>query len=68
MNEVVALMDVPDGEHIRLHNLQLVGPSQGNGLGEEEKTPSTIISTESTSYHYTFRVFKRIDPGFRIIS
>ena len=52
----MALMDVPDGKHMLLQNLQIVGSSQCNVLGKEEKTTSTIISTESTPYHYTFRV------------
>ena len=60
MQEVVALMDVPDGEHMLLQNLQIVASIQGNVLGEEEKTPSTIISAENTPYHYTLRVFHRI--------
>ena len=57
MQEVVALMDVPDGEHMLLHNLQIVASIQCNILGEEEKTPSAIISAENTPYHYTLRVF-----------
>ena len=60
MQEVVALMDVPDEEHMLLQNLQIVGSIQGNVLGEEEKTPSTIISAENTPYHYTLKVFHRI--------
>ena len=58
MQEVVALMDVPDGEHMLLQNLQIVASIQGNG--EEEKTPSAVISAENTPYHYTLRVFHRI--------
>ena len=68
MHEVVALMDVPDGKHMLLQNLQIVGSSQGNVLGEQEKTPSNVISAESTPYHYTLRVFHCIDHGFRVIS
>ena len=34
MQEVVALMDVPDG--MLLQNFQIVGSSQGKVLGEEE--------------------------------
>ena len=60
MQEVVALMDVQDGEHMLLQNLQIVDSIQGNVLGEEEKTPSAIISAENTPYHYTLRVFHRI--------
>ena len=60
MQEVVALMAVPDGEHMLLQNLQIVASIQGNGLGEEEKTPSAFISAENTQYHYTLRVFHRI--------
>ena len=56
MHEVVALMVVLDGDHILLQNLQIVGSSQGNVLGEEEKTLSTVISTESTPYHSTLGV------------
>ena len=33
---------------------------QGNVLGEEEKTPYTVISAKNTPYHYTLRVFHRI--------
>ena len=62
MHEVVALMDVPNGKHMQLQNLQIVGSSQGNVLGEQEKTP------ESTAYHYTLRVFHFIDHGFIVIS
>ena len=68
MHEVVALMDVPDGDHMLLQNLQIVGSSHGNVVGKEEKTLSVVISTESTPYHYTLRVFHRIDRGFRVIS
>ena len=53
MQEVVALMDVPDGEHMLLQNLQIVASIQVNVLGEEEKTPYAVISTENTPYHYT---------------
>ena len=60
MQEVVALMDVPDGEHMLLQNLQIVASIQGNVLGEEEKTPSAVISAGNTTYHYTLRVFHRI--------
>ena len=60
MHEVVALMDVPDGEHMLFQNLQIVGSSQGNVLGAEEKIPSTVIFAENTPYHYTLRVFHRI--------
>ena len=72
MHEVVALMDVPDVEHMLLQNLQIVCSSQCTVLGEEEKTTSTVISTENTPYHYTLRVFHCIamdlesyldDPG-----
>ena len=62
--EVVALMDVPDGEHMLLQNLQIFGSSQGTVLGEEEKTPSTVISAKNAPYHYTLRVFHSIDYGF----
>ena len=61
MHEVVALMDVPYGEHMLLQKLQLIGSSKDNVLGEEEKTPSTVISAENTPYHYILRVFHRID-------
>ena len=44
MHEVVALMDVFNGKHMLLQNLQIVGSSQSTVLGEEDKTPSTIIS------------------------
>ena len=60
MQEVVALMYVPDGEHKLLQNLQIVASIQGYVLGEEEKTPSAVISAENTPYHYTLRVFHRI--------
>ena len=60
MHDVVVLMDVPDGEHMLIQNLQIVGSSQGNVLGKEEKAPSNVISAENTPYHYTFRVFHRI--------
>ena len=60
MQEVVALMDVPDGEHMILQNLQIVTSIQGNVLGEEEKTPSAVISTENTPYQFTLSVFHRI--------
>ena len=60
MQEVVSLMDVPDGEHMLLQNLQIVASIQCNVLGEEEKTPSSVISAENTLYHYTLRVFHRI--------
>ena len=43
MQQVVALMDVPDEEHVLLQNLQIVASIQGNVLGEEEKTPSSVI-------------------------
>ena len=56
MQEVVALMDVPDGEHMLLQNLQIVASIQGNVLGEEVKIPSAVISAENTPYHYTFMV------------
>ena len=36
MQEVVALMDVPDGVLMLLQNLQIVGSIQSNVLGEEE--------------------------------
>ena len=51
MQEVVALVDVPDGEHMLLQNLQIVASIQGNVLGDEEKTPSAAISAENTPYH-----------------
>ena len=57
---VVALMDVPDGEHMLLQTLQIVASIQGNVLGEEEKTPSAVISAVNIPYHYTLRVFHRI--------
>ena len=60
MQEVVALMDVPDGEHMLLQNLQIVASIQGNVLGKEEKTPSSVISAENTTYHYNLMVFHRI--------
>ena len=60
MQEVVALMDVPDGEHMLLPNLQIVASIQGNVLGEEEKTPSAVISAENTPYQYAFTVFHLI--------
>ena len=72
MQEVVALMDVPDREHMLLQNLHIVASIQGNGLGEEENTPSAVISAKNTPYHYTLRVFHHItmdlesqldDPG-----
>ena len=53
MHEVVPLMDVPDGEHMMLQNIQIVGSSQCTVLGEEENTPSTVISDKNTPYHYT---------------
>ena len=68
MLEVVAVMDVSDGEHMLLQNLQIVGFNQGNALGVEENTPSTVISTEISPCHYTLRVFQCIDSGFRVIS
>ena len=68
MLEVVALMEFPDGKHMLLLNLQIVGSSQGNLLGEEEKTTSTVISAENSPYHYTLRLFHRIDSGCRVIS
>ena len=60
MQEVVALMDVPDGEHMLFQNLQIVASIQGNVLREEEKAPSAVISAENTPYHYTLWVFHRI--------
>ena len=60
MQEVVALMNVPDGEHMLLQNLQIVASNQGNVLGYEEKTPYAVISAENTPYHYTLRVFQHI--------
>ena len=60
MQEVVALMDVPDGEHVLLQNHQIIASIQGNVIGEEEKTPYAAISAENTPYHYTLRVFHRI--------
>ena len=60
MQEVVALMNVADGEHMLLQNLQIVASIQGNVIGDEEKTPSAVISAENTPYHYTLRVFHRI--------
>ena len=48
------------GEHILLQNLQMAASIQGNVLGEEEKTPSAVISAENTSYHYTLGVVHRI--------
>ena len=56
----MALMDVPDGEHMLFHNLKIVFSIPGNVLGEEEKTPSAVISAENIPYHYTLRVFHRI--------
>ena len=46
MLEVVA-----DGEHMLIQNIQIVGSSQGNVLGEEENTPSTVISDENNPYN-----------------
>ena len=66
MLEVVA--EVPDGENMLLLNLQIVGSHQGNVLGEEEITPSTVISAENSPYNYTLRVFRRISSGCRVIS
>ena len=43
MQEVVALMDVPDGGHMLLQNLQIIASIQVNVLGEEEKTPSSVF-------------------------
>ena len=60
MQEVMALKDVPDGGHMLLQNLQIAASIQGNVLGDKEKTPSAVISAESTPYHYTLRVFHRI--------
>ena len=56
MQEVMALMDIP---YMLLQILQIVASIQGNvlGVGEEEKTPSAVISAENTPYHYTLRVF-----------
>ena len=34
--------------HMLLLNLKIVDSSQGNVLGEEEKTPSTVISAENS--------------------
>ena len=68
----MALMDVPDGEHMLLQNLQIFASIQGNVLGEEGNTPSAVISAENTPYHYTLSVFHRFtvdleswldDPG-----
>ena len=62
MQGVVALIDVPDGEHMLLQNLQMVASIQGN-----------VISTENAPYHYILRVFHLItvdlesyldDPGY----
>ena len=39
LQKVVAFIDVPDGEHMLLQNLQIVGSIQGNDLGEEERIP-----------------------------
>ena len=50
-----------------LQDRQIVGSSQGNVLGEEEKTPSIVISAENSPYKYTLRAFHRIDSGFRVI-
>ena len=47
MHEVVALMDVPKGEHMMLQDLQIVGSTHSNVLEEEAKTPSTVISPET---------------------
>ena len=72
MQEVVALMDIPHGEHMLLQNLQIAVAILGHVLGEEEKTPSAVISIENTPYYYTLRVFHLItvdleshldDPG-----
>ena len=72
MQEVVALMDIPDGELMLLQNLEIAVTILGHVLGEEEKTPSAVISIENTPYDYTLRVFHLItvdlesqldDPG-----
>ena len=68
MHEVVVLMDVPKREHMMFQNLQLVGSTHGNVFGEEVETPSTVISTETTPYHYTVRVFHSLDRVFIVIS
>ena len=60
MQEFVALVDVPDGDNMLPQNLQIVASFQGNVLGEEENTPSAVISAENTPYHYALRVFHRI--------
>ena len=44
MQEVVALMDVLDGENMLLPNLQIVVSILGNVLGQEEKTPSSVTT------------------------
>ena len=67
MLEVVALMEVTDGEHMLHLNLQIVDSSQGNVLGEEENTPSAVISAENSPYHYTLWVFYHIDSECRVI-
>ena len=58
MLEVVALMEVPDGEHMLLQNIKIVGSSQGNVLGVEEKAPSTVFPmktahTITLSWYFT---------------
>ena len=47
MQEVVALMDVPDGEHMLLQNLQIVASIQGNVLGEEEMTHLPLLQLKT---------------------
>ena len=68
MLEVVALIEVPDGDHMLLQNLQIFGSSQGNVLGEEEKTSPQLFPLKKGPYNYTPRVIHRIDSGFRVIS
>ena len=64
MQEVVALMDVPDVEHMLPQNLQI---AMVNVLGEKEKTPSAVISAENPPYHYSqgISLYYR---GFRVIA
>ena len=39
----------PRWGHMLLQNLQIVASIQGNVFGEEEKTPSAVISAENTT-------------------
>ena len=68
MQEVVALMDVPDGEHMLIQNLKIVASIQGNVLGEEEKTPSVVISTEKHPIPLHSQGISPYYRGFRVIA